>query len=126
MLVITTRVLTDLGYRVLTASTVTDGFNLWQERQAEIKLIITDYIFDGTITGMDLLIKVHVRVPELPVLIVSGSWLPDAKQEPPLPANVTYLAKPFTRAEIAHIVCELLSAPPPKFHPWSPRCKPSE
>ena len=108
MLIVTTRVLTDLGYKVLSASEVLEGFYLWQKHKEEIKLLITDFIFAGHLTGMDLLMKVQVREPDLPVLIVSGSWIPDARKDPPLPPNVAHLAKPFRRADIAYTVRALL------------------
>ena len=126
MQVITTRVLTQLGYEVLVAGSVMAGFRVWQEHSQAIKLILTDYIFQGQLTGMDLLTKVQGLEPELPILIVSGSWLPDAKQDPPLPSNVAYLAKPFTRSQIAHTVRRLLDERPPQPQAWVPRDKGKE
>lgn len=112
MQVITTRVLTQLGYHVLLAASVEEALVLWREQEEAIDLILTDYSFHGTLTGMDLLRKVHQQAPELPVLIVSGSWLPDARKDPPLPANVNHLAKPYLKAEIAQTVHRLLDERP--------------
>ena len=116
MQVVTSKVLTDLGYRVMVSSTVLDGFDEWRTHEAEIKLILTDFIFEGNLTGMDLLQKVKARAPRLPILIVSGSWLPDARQDPPLPGNVVHMAKPYRRAQLAIAVRTLLDdaqRPPP-------------
>lgn len=121
MQVITARVLTQLGYHVLVAGTVPSGFRVWQEHAHTIKLLLTDYIFQGHLTGLDLVTKVHRVEPELPVLIVSGSWLPDAKKDPPLPPNVAYLAKPFKRSDIAHTVRRLLDERPTHPRSWVPR-----
>lgn len=108
MQVVTSKVLTDLGYRVMVSSTVLDGFDEWRSHEGEINLILTDFIFEGSLTGMDLLQKVKARAPQLPILIVSGSWLPDAKKDPPLPGNVVHMAKPYRRAQLAIAVRTLL------------------
>ena len=119
MRVVTSRILTDLGYQVLTSTDVMDAFYLWLSNKDSVKLVITDFIFGGKLTGLDLLTKIQVREPDLPVLIVSGSWLPDAKKDPPLPKNVLLLAKPFRRADLALMVRALLdnAARKPSFNP---------
>lgn len=121
MQVVTTRVLTDLGYQVLVAGSVVEALKVWRDHEEKIDLILTDYTFHGRLTGMDLLTTVQVRRPEMPVLIVSGSWLPDARKDPPLPANVNHLAKPYRKAEIAQTVRRLLDEHPPKSKPTKPR-----
>ena len=120
----TTRGLTQLGYRVLVAGSVREGFQTWQKHHNEVALIVTDYSFRGSQTGMDLLLKVQALEPSLPVLIVSGSWLPDARKDPPLPANVAYLSKPYRKEEMASTVHRLLSQRAPMVPSWVIRDSP--
>lgn len=114
MQLVTTRLLTRLGYRVLVACSVESALSMWQDHQDKVELLITDYTFHSSLTGMDLIAKLHKRAPALPALIVSGSWLPDPKKKPPLPPNVAFLAKPYAMQELGTTVRRLLDERPHK------------
>ncbi len=117
MQVVTTRLLTALGYRVMVAGSVKEAVLLWLDQEGEIDLLLTDYTFHGTLTGMDLIVKLRKRAPDLPALIVSGSWAPDPRKKPWLPPNVAYLAKPYEMVYLAETVRQLLDGRPPKSKP---------
>ncbi len=121
MQMVTQRLLGRIGYRVLLAGSVEEALLLWLEHEEEVELVVTDYTFESVLTGMDLILKLHDRAPELPALIVSGSWEPDPRKEPPLPPHVAYLAKPYEIAGLSAAIRRLLNERHPrlkaKLHP---------
>lgn len=121
-----TRVLERLGYQVLPSHNPQTGFELWQSRRQEIKLVLTSYHFRPPHTGMDLLHRIQKLEPELPCLVVSGTWEPDAKTDLPLPPHVAYLRKPYPLAALAHTLHGLLHERRSKALPWVPRVPSAE
>lgn len=113
MQVVTRRLLERIGYRVLTASSVEEALVVWLDHESEIHLLITDFTFNSTLTGMDLIMKVHKRMPTLPALIVSGSWVPDQWKKPSLPSGVAFLAKPYQITDLAAAIRRMLETPRP-------------
>lgn len=110
MQMVTRRLLERIGYRVLLAGSVEEALLLWLDHRKEVHLLITDYTFESSLTGMDLIVKLHKHAPTLPALIVSGSWTPDARKKLTLPRGVQYLAKPYQTVELAATLRRMLDA----------------
>ena len=103
------------GYRVLTAANGAEGLALFNQRQAEVALVLVDLsmpVLDG-LTTIRALRQAH---PDVPILPASGL--------PPAPGALegllkrpAFLPKPFTAAELLQAVRDLL---PPPSSPGDP------
>ena len=98
------RMLTDLGYRVLTAKDEAALARLLAEH-AEVDLLISDVMLTGSRRGPDIVREVQAGRPHMGVLLISGypaEAATDAAAAQALPAPV--LGKPFTRQALAREV----------------------
>ncbi|MEI7744015.1 MAG: PAS domain-containing protein [Chloroflexota bacterium] len=100
---VTTRLLEELGYRLLVADGPAAVLALAPERLATVQLLVTDMVMPG-MSGRSLARALRNRMPSLPVLLISG-FIPDAGLPDDLTEPATqFLPKPFTRDEIATAV----------------------
>ncbi|CAJ0777857.1 response regulator [Ralstonia chuxiongensis] len=101
--------LTQLGYRVLTAANGEAALELMNS-DTSIDLLFTDVIMPGSIKGGELSIRAAQRVPPLPVLLVSGYTRDEVLHDGRLPPGVTLLGKPYRRDDLARMVRNVLTA----------------
>jgi len=101
--------LTQLGYRVLTAANGEAALELMNS-DTPIDLLFTDVIMPGPIKGGELSIRAAQRVPPLPVLLVSGYTRDEVLHDGRLPPGVTLLGKPYRRDDLARMVRNVLTA----------------
>jgi len=101
--------LTQLGYRVLTAANGEAALELMNS-DTPIDLLFTDVIMPGSIKGGELSIRAAQRVPPLPVLLVSGYTRDEVQHDGRLPPGVTLLGKPYRRDDLARMVRNVLTA----------------
>ncbi len=98
------RMLTDLGYRVLTAADEAGLARLLAEHE-EVDLLISDVMLTGSRRGPEIVREVRAGLPDMGVLLISGypadAAVDDAAVRA-LPGPV--LAKPFTRQALAREV----------------------
>ncbi|MGX7896088.1 PAS domain-containing protein [Tsuneonella sp. HG222] len=97
----TAEMLTDLGYRVIEASSAEDALRHVNEGKA-FDILVTDHLMPG-ISGVELASELRKTRPQLPVLIVSG--YADIEG---VDANIPRLVKPFRLSELATKLDELL------------------
>ncbi|WP_200819685.1 PAS domain-containing protein [Methylopila sp. Yamaguchi] len=110
----TADMLEELGYRVQEASSAEAALALVAEG-ARPDLLVTDHLMPG-MTGVDLARVLKERLPDLPVLIVSG--YADAEGIAP---DLPRLTKPFRSAELAASVMGLtIYAGASKTHGFTP------
>ncbi|CAJ0894159.1 response regulator [Ralstonia flatus] len=100
--------LTQLGYRVLTAANGEAALELMNSG-TPIDLLFTDVIMPGPIKGGELSIRAAQRVPPLPVLLVSGYTRDEILRDGRLPPGVTLLDKPYRRDDLARMVRNVLN-----------------
>ncbi len=92
-------VLADEGYEVLTASDGTEAVRLLNQAEP-VEVLLTDVMLQGWIDGADIVEMARLRVPGMPILIMSGfsegllGRL--AGMQPPL----GFLPKPFGLAQL--------------------------
>ncbi len=103
-------VLSRLGYRVLEAATGDEALVVWEARRAEIRLLLTDLVMPGSLTGIELAEKLQAEEPRLKVIYASGYSAEIAGKQFPLEEGVNFLAKPFDWHKLAHVVRERLDA----------------
>lgn len=83
------------GYRVLVADRPSVARNIAQEKSAEIDLLLTDVMMPE-MNGPDLYEHLHVDLPELKVLYISGYTNEVSVHNGTLQETVNFLQKPFT------------------------------
>ncbi|MCO5396916.1 response regulator [Ralstonia soli] len=99
--------LTQLGYRVLTAANGEAALEL-MNNGTPIDLLFTDVIMPGPIKGGELSMRAAQRVPPLPVLLVSGYTRDEVMHNGRLPPGVTLLGKPYRRDDLARAIRSML------------------
>jgi CheY-like chemotaxis protein len=87
-------ILTDFGYKVLTASSGQKALQVLAQPATQIDLIVTDLVMPG-MGGREMIEKIRQQGLVMPVLCTSGYILPEDKQN-----GAGYLQKPFTSREL--------------------------
>jgi len=106
-------VLTDLGYRVLTAAGAEEGVRAMRTHAGRIDLVLTDVVMpDGS--GREMVDRLRALRADFKVLYMSGYTDDAVIQRGLVASEVAFLQKPFTPAGLARRVREVLDADPPR------------
>jgi two-component system cell cycle sensor histidine kinase/response regulator CckA len=103
-------VLTRLGYNVLEASDSVSALEVWKSHRDEIRLLLTDMVMPGGMTGKDLGERLLKENPKLKVIYASGYNAEVAGNNFPLQEGVNFLTKPFQAQKLAQTVRQKLDA----------------
>jgi len=109
ILKLTTRILSDLGYRVVTANTPVEATRKAREHRGDIHLLITDVVMPE-MNGRDLAKALLPLYPGLRRLFMSGYTADVIAHHGVLNEGIHFLQKPFSRKELARKVREVLDA----------------
>ena len=90
------------GYDVLAARDGSVALSLYSEHQPKVALLLTDHRMPG-MTGLQLAGHLRTLEPRLPVLVMSGTRLDDG-------LGFSFVAKPFTHAELVRKTAEVLDS----------------
>ncbi|HEY4414460.1 MAG TPA: response regulator [Verrucomicrobiae bacterium] len=96
--------LTQLGYRILEASTGAKALEVWSQHHNQIELLLTDLVMPGRMTGKDLAQCLHQENPKLRVIYMSGYSTEVIGKNFPLIEGVDLLTKPFQIAKLTHAI----------------------
>jgi CheY-like chemotaxis protein len=99
--------LKDLGYSVIEVDNGPAALRILDQGNP-IDLVFTDVVMPGGMTGLDLAREVRRRRPGLKVLFTSGYADPAMIEGGTLTANDGWLGKPYSRADLAYKLRELL------------------
>jgi PAS domain S-box-containing protein len=102
-------VLRKSGYHVIEAGSGAEALGLPESQVRAIDLLITDVVMPG-MSGKELAARLTARLGGLRVLFISGYTSNEIVRDGVAEAGVAFLQKPFTPAEIAARVGEMLSA----------------
>jgi len=97
-------VLLRLGYRVLEAPNGVEALQVWRQHRAEIRLLLTDLVMPGGMTGKELGEQLLQHDPQLKIVYISGYSAEIASKDFPLEEGVDFLTKPFEAGKLAQIV----------------------
>ncbi len=92
------------GWHLLEASSVREAMKLWEANEKYIDALVTDYQFEGTQTGLDLVMFVQGQQRGFPCVVISGTWTPEKTPRDEPQNNVFYRAKPFGMREMLDLI----------------------
>ena len=96
LLLVNTRILTTLGYKILSATNGPEAIALWQLHHETIDLLLTDMRMPRGLSGLELAEKLRRTKPSLKVVIMSGYSLEIIRTCAGDQTDFTFLAKPFS------------------------------
>jgi len=105
---LTLSMLESQGYRLLEAANGSEALSLCKRYTEPIHLLVTDVVMPG-MTGRELARMLLALRPSLKTLYTSGYTANAIAHEGVLDAGVAYLPKPFSAAQLAAKVREVLS-----------------
>jgi two-component system cell cycle sensor histidine kinase/response regulator CckA len=89
------RVLQKHGYKILTASTGDEAVEVWNNRNCEIHLLLTDLIMPGNMNGRELAEKICAEHPGIKVVFTSGYSADIVGRDFKLEPEINFLQKPY-------------------------------
>ncbi|MGN6315234.1 PAS domain S-box protein [Trinickia sp.] len=107
----TSEMLRELGYRVVVAADGASALRLVGERP-DIRLLFTDVGLPGGMNGRQLADAARATRPELPVLFTTGYARNAIVHHGRLDPGIHLLSKPFTYAELANKLSQMLTDGP--------------
>jgi CheY-like chemotaxis protein len=102
------RVLGGLGYQVFVAGSGPEALELLDDLERPPDLLLSDVVLPGGMQGNEVAAAFTARIPDLPVLYVSGHARDAIVHAGRLDEGVNFLAKPFTPDSLAAKVREVL------------------
>jgi len=104
------KLLQEDGYTVLEASSGDDGWQISEQHNGPIDLLLTDVVMPGT-SGRDIAQRLTARRPRMRVLYMSGYTDDAIVRHRVLDSTAPFIQKPFTRDALIRRVREVLDAP---------------
>ena len=92
------------GYVVLEAPNGVQALEIWAEHRPSIRLLMTDLVMPGGVSGSDLATRLQADEPNLRVLFTSGYSADIAGRDPPLVDGQNFVQKPYRLAKLLEIV----------------------
>ena len=92
------------NYRVITATTVEEAWEILQSQQGEIELVLTDIVMPGSIDGQDLAKRIHQLEPALPVVFITGALSETDDRAAMMVEKQLLLRKPFFPQQLIDFV----------------------
>jgi two-component system cell cycle sensor histidine kinase/response regulator CckA len=102
------RVLSELGYEVMVASSGREALSLLAARTGPVDLLLTDILLPGEVRGDQLAREAKAAHRDLMVLFMSGYTRDSVVYGGRVDECVDYLEKPFTPARLGQYVREIL------------------
>ncbi|MBW3618397.1 MAG: PAS domain S-box protein, partial [Proteobacteria bacterium] len=107
----TVEVLSELGYRVMEAGDARLALTLLRDGATHCDLLFTDVVLPGGVNGEQLAAEAHVARPGLKVLFTTGYARNAILHQGRLGPGVRLITKPFTYAELAARIRDVLDEP---------------
>jgi CheY-like chemotaxis protein len=102
------RMLSKLGYAVLTADNGASAIETFRRHRAEIALVLLDLVMPD-MDGLETLQRLREIDPEVRVVLCSGYAKEDASESQALIRSTAgFVRKPFSMAELSRVVSRLV------------------
>ncbi len=98
------------GYTVLSAANGAEALALLKQHQGQVRLVLTDVAMP-VMDGVEMLSQFRQRSPNVPVVLISGTYN-QANQALP-PGVAAFLAKPFRLEQLLAVIAETLGTKAP-------------
>jgi PAS domain S-box-containing protein len=105
-----TEILQKKGYKVLDAPTGAKALVLWQRHKSEIKLLLTDMMMPGGVSGRELAAQALADQPDLKVIYSSGYSLDIVSPDFTIKEGMLFLQKPYDPETLAQTVRDCLNS----------------
>jgi two-component system cell cycle sensor histidine kinase/response regulator CckA len=102
------------GYKIYQADTGPAAIKVWEEHRGEIKLLLTDMVMPGGMSGRQLAERLQQDDPHLKVIYTSGYSPGMAGKDIALLEGFNFLAKPYPPSKLAQVVRESLDGKVPE------------
>jgi CheY-like chemotaxis protein len=109
LLLVTRRLLEQLGYQVLVATTPSEALALAKKGEGAIHLLLTDVIMPE-MNGRDLSRQLRTFSLDTRCLYMSGYTADVIARHGVLDAGIAFIQKPFSKKELAKKIREVLDA----------------
>lgn len=107
ILKITVKMLEQMGYTVLAASTPGEAIDLAREHNGQIDLLITDIVMPE-MNGRELAAMIKSEYPEIKTLYISGYTSDVIADRGVMNENINFLPKPFSITDLSRAIRETL------------------
>jgi two-component system cell cycle sensor histidine kinase/response regulator CckA len=106
------RVLTDYGYKVLSAGTAAEALQVLRDADGKMDILVTDLVLPGEMQGKELADHLRSSRPDLLVVYMSGYPRNSIVHAGRLDHGVSFLEKPFATSALAAMIRESLDRAP--------------
>ncbi len=106
------RYLERLGYTALSAANAASALEIFHERKADIRLLMTDIVMPGGMSGVELAAIAQREKADLAIIFTSGYSEMSAAGNTQLKEGVNFLAKPYDLPQVAEILRKHLDESP--------------
>jgi PAS domain S-box-containing protein len=97
-------ILSRLGYRVLDAANGREALAIWKQHREDIRLLLTDMVMPGDLSGRELADRLLAENPRLKVIYSSGYSAEITTHDFLLEEGVNFLTKPFEAGKLAKTI----------------------
>jgi CheY-like chemotaxis protein len=104
---VASRMLEELGYKVLSATSGKKGVDIFQNSKEKIDLVILDMIMPG-LSGKETFDILRLKNPTLKVLLSSGFSVDSQAKDIMAAGCKGFIQKPFTMAQLSRKLREIL------------------
>jgi DNA-binding NtrC family response regulator len=98
------RVLANAGATVLCAETAEEGLNILEDVSVKIDAILLDRILPGEMNSVEVVSRLQVLSPQIPVVIMSGASSQTILAEAAEAGAAGCLKKPFTPGQLLDVI----------------------
>jgi signal transduction histidine kinase len=106
LLTMSETILSEYGYKVLTANSGQKALAILSRDESQVDLVVTDLVMPG-MGGRELVERIRQLAPATRILCTSGYVMPTGKQ-----TDTAYLQKPFTSHELLSKVKQVIVSEP--------------
>jgi CheY-like chemotaxis protein len=96
--------LSDLGYKVIEANNGVMALDLWKQNKNEIRLVVTDLVMPGNMSGIELAKRLQEENPKLKIIYTSGYSLEFISNNTELRKEDLFLVKPYNPLKLAEAI----------------------
>lgn len=99
------------GFRVIPANDGEEAIALWQKRDGEIDLVLTDVVMPRGVDGHQLVQRLKAEQPDLKAIFVSGYASDSLANETALDEDTNFIQKPYRLQNLVDMVYGCLERP---------------